>query len=62
LITAAALTMVTSLGIIEDGAMHVWGLRQRAKEHAEVCAALLEVLREPGLDTGRRRLWSGAAV
>jgi transposase-like protein len=50
-------TMVVALGITEDGTKHVLGLRQGATENADVCAALLEDLRERGLDTGRPALF-----
>jgi transposase-like protein len=50
-------TMVVALGITEDGTKRVLGLRQGATENAEVCAALLEDLRERGLDTGRATLF-----
>jgi putative transposase len=53
----AAETMVVALGITEDGTKRVLGLRQGATENAEVCAALLEELRERGLDTGRPTLF-----
>jgi transposase-like protein len=45
-------TMVVALGITTDGTKRVLGLRQGATENADVCAALLEDLRERGLDTG----------
>jgi putative transposase len=50
-------TMVVALGITEDGTKRVLGVRQGATENAEVCAALLEDLRERGLDTGRPTLF-----
>jgi putative transposase len=50
-------TMVVALGITEDGTKRVLGLRQGATENAEICAALLEDLRERGLDTGRPTLF-----
>jgi transposase-like protein len=50
-------TMVVALGITEDGTKRVLGLRQGATENAEVCAALLEDLRNRGLDTGRPTLF-----
>jgi putative transposase len=53
----AAETMVVALGITEDGTKRVLGLRQGATENADVCAALLEDLRERGLDTGRPTLF-----
>lgn len=45
--------MVVALGITADGTKRALGLRQGATENAAVCAALLEDLRERGLDTGR---------
>jgi transposase-like protein len=50
-------TMVEARGITEDGVKRVLGLRQGATENAEVCATLLEDLRERGLDTGRPTLF-----
>jgi putative transposase len=50
-------TMVVALGITEDGTKQVLGLRQGATENADVCAALLEDLRERGLDTGQPTLF-----
>jgi transposase-like protein len=50
-------TMIEALGITEDGVKRVLGLRQGATENAQVCAALLEDLRERGLDTGRPTLF-----
>ena len=50
-------TMVVTLGIAEDGTKHILGLRQGATENAQVCAALLEDLRERGLDSGRPTLF-----
>src|SRR5271169_3998848 len=71
-------TMVVVIGITEDGAKRILGLRQGATENAAVCTALLEDLRERGLDTTRptllvldgskalhaaaRRLWGQNAV
>jgi hypothetical protein len=49
--------MVEALGITEDGMKRVLGLRQGARENAEVCAALLEDLGGRGLDTGRPMLF-----
>ena len=49
-------TIVVALGILEDGTKRVLGLRQGATENAEVCTALLEDLRERGLDTKRPTL------
>src|SRR5262245_37202848 len=51
-------TMVVALGITEDGTKRILGLRQGATENAEVCAALLEDLRDRGLDTGRPTLFT----
>jgi transposase-like protein len=50
-------TMVVTLGIAEDGTKRILGLRQGATENAAVCVALLEDLRERGLDTGRPTLF-----
>jgi putative transposase len=50
-------TMVVALGITADGTKRVLGLRQGATENAEVCVALLEDLRERGLDPGRPTLF-----
>jgi transposase-like protein len=50
-------TMIEALGITEDGVKRVMGLRQGVTENAQVCAALLEDLRERGLDTGRPTLF-----
>jgi transposase-like protein len=50
-------TMVVALGVTADGTKRVLGLRQGATENAAVCAALLEDLRERGLDTGRPTLF-----
>jgi len=44
-------TMVVAMGITEDGTKRILGLRQGATENAVVCTALLEDLRERGLDT-----------
>jgi transposase-like protein len=49
--------MVVALGITEDGTKRVLGLRQGATENAEICTALLEDLRERGLNTGRPTLF-----
>jgi putative transposase len=46
-------TMIVALGIAEDGAKRVLGLRQGATENAAVCVALLEDLQARGLDTSR---------
>jgi transposase-like protein len=50
-------TMVVAMGITEDGTKRVLGLRQGATENAAVCTALLEDLRERGLETGRPTLF-----
>lgn len=50
-------TMVVALGITEDGTKRVLGLRQGATENAVVGTALLEDLRERGLQTGRPTLF-----
>jgi putative transposase len=44
-------TMVVAMGITEDGTKRILGLRQGATENAVVCTALLEDLRERGLET-----------
>jgi putative transposase len=49
-------TMVVAMGITTDGTKRLLGLRQGATENAELCAALLEDLRERGLDTGKPTL------
>jgi putative transposase len=49
-------TMVVVMGITEDGTKRILGLRQGATENAVVCTALLEDLRERGLDTSRPTL------
>jgi putative transposase len=46
-------TMLVALGITEIGEKKVLGLRQGASENAAVCTALLEELRERGLDTAQ---------
>lgn len=46
-------TMLVALGITESGEKKILGLRQGASENAAVCTALLEELRERGLDTGQ---------
>jgi transposase-like protein len=51
-------TMVEALAITENGMKRIFGLRQGATENAEVCAALLEDLRDRGLDTGRPTLFT----
>src|SRR5262249_48712255 len=49
-------TMVVAMGITEDGTKRILGLRQGATENADVCTALLEDLRERGLDTTKPTL------
>ena len=44
-------TMVVVLGVLENGAKRVLGVRQGATENAAVCTALLAELCERGLDT-----------
>ena len=44
-------TMIAALGITEDGAKRLLGVRQGATENAAVCTALLEDLCGRGLDT-----------
>ena len=46
-------TMLVALGLTETGEKKVLGLRQGASENAAVCTALLEELRERGLDTSQ---------
>jgi transposase-like protein len=46
-------TMLVALGLAETGEKKILGLRQGASENATVCAALLEELRERGLDTSQ---------
>jgi putative transposase len=46
-------TMLVALGITETGEKKILGLRQGASENATVCTALLEELRERGLDTSQ---------
>lgn len=53
----AAEMMVCALGITTDGTKHLLGLRQGATENAEVCASLLEELRERGLATDQPTLF-----
>jgi len=43
--------MTVALGVLENGAKRVLGVRQGATENAAVCTALLEDLQERGLDT-----------
>jgi putative transposase len=50
-------TVIVALGITEDGTKRILGLWQWATENAEVCAALLDDLRERGLDTDRPTLF-----
>jgi transposase-like protein len=50
-------TMIVALGITADGTKRVLGLRKGATENADVCAALLEHLRQRGVDTGRPTLF-----
>ena len=44
-------TMTVALGVLENGAKRVLGVRQGATENAAVCTALIEDLQERGLDT-----------
>lgn len=46
-------TMLVALGLSETGEKKILGLRQGASENAAVCTALLEELRERGLDTSQ---------
>lgn len=46
-------TMLVALGLTETGEKKILGLRQGASENATVCVALLEELRERGLDTSQ---------
>jgi putative transposase len=46
-------TMLVALGLTEMGEKKILGLRQGASENATVCTALLEELRERGLDTSQ---------
>ena len=46
-------TMLVALGLTETGEKKILGLRQGASENAAVCTALLEDLRERGLDTSQ---------
>jgi transposase-like protein len=50
-------TIFVTLGIAEDRMKRYLGLRQGATENAAACVALLEDLRERGLDTGRPTLF-----
>ena len=45
--------MLVALGLTETGEKKILGLRQGASENATVCTALLEELRERGLDTSQ---------
>jgi putative transposase len=47
----ASETMTVALGVLENGAKRVLGVRQGATENAAVCTALLEDLQARGLDT-----------
>jgi putative transposase len=49
-------TMTVALGVLENGAKRVLGIRQGATENAAVCTALLEDLQERGLDTSQPTL------
>jgi putative transposase len=49
-------TMTVALGVLENGAKWVLGVRQGATENAAVCTALLENLQERGLDTSQPTL------
>jgi transposase-like protein len=49
-------TMVVVLGVLENGAKRVLGVRQGATENATVCTALLEELCARGLDTSQPTL------
>jgi transposase-like protein len=49
--------MIVAAGITADGTKRILSLRQGATENAAVCVALLEDLRERGLDTGRPTLF-----
>jgi len=71
-------TMVVALGVLENGAKRVLGVRQGATENATVCTALLEELCARGLDTSQptllvldgskalhaavKRVWGGNAL
>jgi transposase-like protein len=52
----AGATLIVAMGIAEDGAKRILGLRQGATENAAVCVALLECLQARGLDTNRPTL------
>ena len=49
-------TMTVALGVLENGAKQVLGVRQGATENAGVCTALLENLQQRGLDTSQPTL------
>jgi len=49
-------TMTVALGVLENGAKQVLGVRQGATENAAVCTALLESLQGRGLDTSQPTL------
>ncbi len=49
-------TMTVALGVLENGAKRVLGVRQGATENAAVCTALLEDLQGRGLDTSQPTL------
>lgn len=49
-------TMTVALGVLENGAKRVLGVRQGATENAAVCTALLEDLQARGLDTSQPTL------
>ena len=49
-------TMTVALGMLENGAKRVLGVRQGATENAAVCTALLEDLQGRGLDTSQPTL------
>jgi putative transposase len=49
-------TMTVALGVLENGAKRVLGIRQGATENAAVCTALIEDLQGRGLDTSQPTL------
>ena len=49
--------VLAAVGVDDDGAKHVLGVRQGASENGELTRALLEDLVERGLDPTRRRLF-----
>ncbi len=55
-IVYAGETMTVALGVLENGAKRVLGVRQGATENAAVCTALLEDLQGRGLDTSQPTL------